>query len=149
MKRRRLQRGWWRSDRGSYALETAIITPVFIVLLGILVAAARIQLAGGSADSAAHAAAREASLQRTAGTAQIHADRAAEQSLADSGLKCSSTNVKIDASGLSAPTGQAATVSAEVACTVALSDIGVPGLPGSKVLRSSFTSTVDQYRARR
>lgn len=149
MKCPRMPAGWWRSDRGSYALETAIIAPVFILLLGVLIAAARIQLADGAADSAAHAAAREASLQRTTGKAQARATRAAEQSLQDSGLKCSSTDVVIDASGLSAPTGQAATVSAEVSCTVALSDIGAPGLPGSKVLSSAFTSTVDQYRARR
>lgn len=148
MRLRSLNRRWWRSDRGSYALETAVIAPVFFLLLGVLVAAARIELADGTADSAARAAARTASLQRSPGDAQSEAQDAAEQSLADSGLSCSDISVTIDASGLNVPVGQAATVSAQVACTVPLADIGAPGLPGSKTLTASFTSTIDQYRAR-
>lgn len=135
-------------EEGSYALETAIIAPVFLLLLAVLIAAARIHLASGAADSAAHAAAREASLQRDPASAQPLAQSAARRSLESSGLRCASIQVHIDTGGLSSPTGQAATVTADVACTVSLSDIGAPGLPGSKVLSSHFSSVVDQYRAR-
>jgi len=39
-------------------------------------------------------------------------------------------------------------VSASVTCVVRLSDLLVPGLPGSKTLRASFTSPLDPYRSR-
>lgn len=135
-------------DRGSYALETVIIAPVFIMLLGLVIAAGRIHLASGVADSAAQSAARSASLAREADSAQRSAEQAARDSLRESGVTCSAMTVTVDASGLNAPVGEAATVTADVSCTVALSDVGLPGLPGSKTLRSEFTSSVDRYRAR-
>jgi Flp pilus assembly protein TadG len=141
------RRGGTRDD-GVIALETAVMAVAFIALLGLLVAAGRVMLARGVADSAAHAAAREASLALTPATAQQAADDAARTSMQDSGLRCASTNVSVNTSGLTAPLGQAATVTATVACTVALSDIALPGLPGSKTLTSTFTSAVDPYRSR-
>lgn len=137
-----------RTDRGSVAVETAVIAPIFIVLLLLVTAFGRVHLAQGKADSAARAAARTASLARDPATAQQQARDAALDSLAADGLRCSAISVTVDTSGLTTPVGQTATVSATVACTVALDDIAVPGLPGSKQLESTFTSVVDQYRSR-
>lgn len=136
------------ADDGSIALETLIIAPVLFLLLGLVVAFARVQLATSVADSAAQAAARQASLIRDPGAAQAKAEKAALDSLAGSGVHCSQVSVQIDTSGLAAPVGQAASVQATVSCTAPLGDIGLPGLPGSKTLTSHFTSVVDRFRAR-
>ena len=39
-------------------------------------------------------------------------------------------------------------VTAQVSCTVSLSDLIVPGLPGSRTLRGSYTSPLDPFRGR-
>ncbi|MFB7763686.1 TadE/TadG family type IV pilus assembly protein [Streptomyces xiamenensis] len=135
-------------DAGSYALETVILAPLFFALLGLVIAGGRIQLANGAAENAARAAARAASLERDPVRALSQGREAALRSLADSGLNCTESSVDIDTSGLSAPLGQAATVEATVSCTVPLGDISLPGLPGAKTLDASFSSVVDQFRAR-
>jgi len=56
--------------------------------------------------------------------------------------------VKVNTGGLSVPVGQVGTVTVTVACTVDLSDLLLPGVPGAKTLRSTATSVVDQYRQR-
>ncbi|MFE4663800.1 hypothetical protein ACFRI7_03110 [Streptomyces sp. NPDC056716] len=56
--------------------------------------------------------------------------------------------MSISTGGFSAAIGEPASTTATVTCTVRLSDIGLPGLPGSKTLTSSFTSSIDSYRQR-
>ncbi|MBV7249281.1 TadE/TadG family type IV pilus assembly protein [Streptomyces sp. MW-W600-10] len=137
----------WR-DRGSAALGTAIFAPVFFLLLGVVVAAGRIQLAQGAADAAARDAARTASLSGSAEGAEAEAREAALASLGSSGLACREVVVTVDSGGLDAQVGQAATVTATVVCTVPLEDVALPGLPGSKTLTGEMTSVVDKWRAR-
>ncbi|MFI1177535.1 TadE/TadG family type IV pilus assembly protein [Streptomyces melanogenes] len=137
-----------RRDRGSYALETAILAPVMIGLLLLLIAFGRVTDAAGAVDSAARAAARAASLERDASTAQAQAQAAASRSLAGEGITCRASSVVIDTSGYALDTGVEANVTATIACTANLSDIGLPGLPGSKTLTASWTSPIDTYRGR-
>ncbi|WP_406384712.1 TadE/TadG family type IV pilus assembly protein [Streptomyces sp. NBC_00117] len=136
------------ADRGSAALGAAIFTPVFIALLALVIAAGRIQIAQGAADAAARDAARTASLAESPDTAQGEARQAAADSLRRSGLACSDIAVAVESDGIDAPVGQAATVTATVSCTVPLDDVALPALPGSKTLKSTMTSVVDQWRAR-
>jgi hypothetical protein len=56
--------------------------------------------------------------------------------------------VSVDTSGFNNPPGTSASVTVAVACTVDLSDIGVTGLPGSRTLRDTATSPLDQARDR-
>ncbi|WP_316784361.1 TadE/TadG family type IV pilus assembly protein [Streptomyces sasae] len=135
-------------DRGSAALETAVIAPGIIALLCLMIAFGRVTDADGAVDAAAHAAARAASLERDAGSAQTQARAAAQDSLNGDGITCQSTDVAVDTSGYSLDVGQAATVTATVSCTARLSDIGLPGLPGAKTLTAQFTSPIDTYRGR-
>jgi Flp pilus assembly protein TadG len=135
-------------DRGSASLEVVVIAPAIIALLGLMVAFGRVIDAGGAVDGAAHAAARAASLQRDADSAQTQGQAAAESSLSGDGITCQNTDVAVDTSGYSLDVGQAATVTVTVSCTAKLSDIGLPGLPGSKTLTSSWTSPLDTYRGR-
>ncbi|MZE80903.1 TadE/TadG family type IV pilus assembly protein [Streptomyces xinghaiensis] len=137
-----------REDRGSEAIQAAIVTPLLIMFLCSAVAAGRIVMAGTKADAAAEDAAREASLSRSAGAAQSAARAAAEESLAGQGVDCADIGIRVDTSGLTVPVGTVGTVTVTVRCTVGLSDLLLPGVPGSRTLESSFTSVVDQYRQR-
>ncbi|MFG2961376.1 TadE/TadG family type IV pilus assembly protein [Streptomyces sp. NPDC048291] len=137
-----------RSDEGSAAIEAAIVLPALIMFLCMAIAGGRIVTSGAKIDSAAEDAAREASIHRTADAAQSAARAAASESLNDQGITCASTRVTINTSGLSVPVGQVGTVTATVVCTVNLSDLLLPGVPGAKTLTSTATSVVDQYRER-
>ncbi|MFI8930600.1 TadE/TadG family type IV pilus assembly protein [Streptomyces sp. NPDC053474] len=135
-------------DRGSYAMETAVLAPVLIALLGLMVAFGRVTDAEAAVDGAAHAAARAASLERDAASAQSQAQAAADRSLSGEGITCGTSQISVDTSGYATAVGQAATVTATVSCTAPLSDIALPGLPGAKTLTATFTSPIDTYRAR-
>ncbi|MFD5065041.1 TadE family protein [Streptomyces sp. NPDC058394] len=137
-----------RRDRGSYAVETAVLAPVMIALLLLMVAFGRVIDADGAVDSAARAAARAASLERDAGSAQSKAQAAAARSLEGEGITCRTSSVTVDTAGYSLDIGVDANVTASIACTADLSDIGLPGLPGSKTLRASWTSPIDTFRGR-
>ncbi|MFJ8158461.1 TadE family protein [Streptomyces sp. NPDC094468] len=137
-----------RSDLGSAAIEAAIVLPVLIMFLCMSIAGGRIVTSGASIDAAAEDAAREASLHRTAAAALSAARSAAAESLDDQGIACASTEVTVNVGGLSVPVGRAATVAVTVTCTVNLSDLLLPGLPGARTLTSTATSVVDQYRQR-
>jgi Flp pilus assembly protein TadG len=136
-------------ERGSSALEIVIIAPAFIAILVLLAAGGRLALAGNAVESAASAAAREASLSRDASSAQTAAEAMARTSMTQSGVNCLTLTVTIDASGLNAPLGNTGTVGASVTCTVALSDAAMIGLPGTRNLNGSAISPVDAYRERR
>jgi Flp pilus assembly protein TadG len=133
-------------DRGSAAIEAAIVLPSLLVFLCLAIAGGRLVMSGSKVDAAAQDAAREASIHRTAASAQEAARAAAAESLADQGITCASSSVSINTAGLSVPIGQVATVSATVSCTVDLSDLLLPGAPGSRTMKSTATSVVDQYR---
>ncbi|WP_330279141.1 pilus assembly protein [Streptomyces sp. NBC_00569] len=148
IRRQELLRGLLGGDRGSYALETAVLAPVLIVILGLMIAFGRVTDAEGAVDSAAHAAARAASLERDAANAQSQAQDAVTRSLDGEGITCRTSNVTLNTGGYAAGVGEASTVTATISCTANLSDIAVPGLPGSKTLTASWTSPIDTYRAR-
>ena len=54
--------------------------------------------------------------------------------------------VRVDTEGFAAPAGTPAAVTVDVACTVDLSDVAVPGLPGSRTLTDSAVSPLDPAR---
>ncbi|MGY6027042.1 TadE/TadG family type IV pilus assembly protein [Streptomyces spinosirectus] len=137
-----------RGDEGSVAIEAAILLPALIMFLCLAIAGGRIVTSGAKIDAAAEDAAREASIHRTAAAAQSAARAAAAESLQDQGIQCASTSVHINTGGLTLPVGQVGTVTATVTCTVTLSDLMLPGVPGAKTLTSTATSVVDQYRQR-
>ncbi|MEW1892260.1 TadE/TadG family type IV pilus assembly protein [Streptomyces sp. NPDC085659] len=135
-------------DRGSYAVETAILAPVMIALILLMIAFGRVTDADGAVDSAARAAARAASLERDASSAQTQAQAAADRSLHGDGITCRTSSVVVDTGGYALDLGTEANVTATVACTASLSDIGLPGLPGAKELTASWSSPIDTYRGR-
>ncbi|MGW0136366.1 TadE family protein [Streptomyces sp. NPDC003299] len=138
-----------RGDTGSVAIEAAIILPPLIMFVCLAIAGGRLVTSGAKIDAAAQDAAREASIHRTAASAQGAAQSAAAESLDDQGISCASTSIDINTGGLNVPVGQVGTVTVTVSCTVNLSDLLLPGVPGARTLTSTATSVVDAYRQRR
>jgi Flp pilus assembly protein TadG len=144
--------GAGRADAGSAALELVVLAPVLLALIGLVIAAGRVSIAQSSVDAAARDAARQASIALTPAAAEAAGRASAEESLASDGLNCTSEVVFVDTggpgSGFQAPVGTPASVSATVKCKVPLSDLSLPGVPGSHWLRSTFYSPLDVYRER-
>jgi Flp pilus assembly protein TadG len=133
---------------GSAAVEVALIAPGLLVLMALLIFGGRNALATGAVEQAAVDAARAASLARTSADADIAAGDAAERSLVDQDLACSTISVDIDTDGFSTEPGQAARVTTTITCTLRLSDLALPGIPGSKTIAASAVSVIDTYRER-
>jgi hypothetical protein len=135
-------------DRGSVTIEAAVWFSTVIVLVSVLWAYGRTQLADGAVHHVAINAARQASHARTAAEAQSTARETAGQVLAEQGLRCASAAVVVDTAGFSVPVGQPAQVRVDVTCVVELADLSVPGMPGSWTLKQSWSSALDTYRGR-
>jgi hypothetical protein len=139
-----------RRDRGSTTIELAILAPAVITFFVVALIAGRYAIALQAADSAAFDAARNASLSRTEAAAVARATVSASDSFAAQGIRCRNpVGVQVDTSGFAVPVGQPGTVSVTVICVVELSDIALPGMPGSTTLHSTFVSPLDTYRSRR
>ncbi len=135
-----------RDERGSVTLELAILAPALLLLLGALVFAGRVQTSSATVEQAARAAARDASLARTADAARSTALASAQRELV--GSDCVSTDVAVDTAGFAAPIGTDAAITVTVTCTVSLADLAVPGLPGTHTMAGQATSPIDRYRTR-
>ncbi|MFJ3825999.1 TadE/TadG family type IV pilus assembly protein [Streptomyces nodosus] len=133
------------ADEGSAAIEAAIIAPCLLLFVLLAIAAGRIVMAGQVVDAAAEDAARQASITRSPSEARDSALAAARATMSGQGLHCASVDIALGTSGLQAAVGEAGTVTATVTCRVQLSDLALPGVPGTRTMTSSFTSTVDQY----
>jgi Flp pilus assembly protein TadG len=137
-----------RNDAGNAALELVVLAPVIFILIALVVAAGRTSIAQGSVDAAARDAARQASISLTPGAAQVAAQSSAQAALSGDGLDCHPL-VRVDTRQfVTVPVGLPASVTATVFCRVPLSDLVVPGLPGSRTLWFSFSSPLDPYRER-
>ena len=137
-----------RNERGSATIETVVLAPGLLMLIGLLILGGRIALAGGSVEHAAAEAARSASIARTAAEAQADAHATANTSLSQQGIQCVSLDVSVDTSQFATPPGQPASVSATVTCNVNLADITIPGLPGTRTMTATVRSPLDTYRER-
>ena len=137
-----------RDDRGSMTLELVVWAPGLLLIIGLLIVAGRVNSANAAVEQAATDAVRTASSARTAAGARDMAQDSAEKTLAAQGLQCTTTTVVVDTSGFNTDPGQTATVTATVTCPVRLSDLSVPGLPGTRTVTHSATSSIDTFRDR-
>ena len=136
----------WRDDRGSESVELAMLLPIGLLVIAMLVIGARIALASDRISGVAGIAARAASLARSAAAAEQAATSGAQQALTSEDLHCVDVRVDVDTSGFATPPGTPASVTVVVSCTVELSDIGIAGLPGSRILQDTATSPLDPAR---
>jgi len=137
-----------RADRGSTTLELVVWAPGLLLIVALLTVAGRVNSANAAVEQAAVDAARTASIARNFGAAQDAAVRSARATLSGQNLQCTTTTVTVDTTAFAVPVGQPATVSATVTCPVRLSDLAVPGLPGTRTVTHTAVSSLDTFRER-
>ncbi|WP_244242325.1 TadE/TadG family type IV pilus assembly protein [Nocardioides seonyuensis] len=129
-------------------MEAVVGLPAFALFVVLIVLGGRTATAHQALESAAADAARSASLARTGTAADEAARTAAQTSLDNQHLDCRSIDVSVDSEAFALPLGREGSVEVTVACRLELSDLSIPGLPGSRLLRSSMSSPLDSWRER-
>jgi Flp pilus assembly protein TadG len=137
-----------RDERGSAAIEAAIGVPAFALFVGLIIFGGRTATAHEALQSAAADAARSASLARDADVARADAREAAASSITNQKIGCSAVDVAVDTSDFNKQPGVPGSVSVTVSCSLNLSDLAVPGVPGSRVMRATMSSPLDTWRER-
>lgn len=130
-------------DRGSLTVELVVLTPVLLVVALTMVAFGRVAEARQQVVEAARAGAEAASVLPTAVSALSGSDVEAAVATTDRGRTCAEHQVVTDVSHFY-PGGY---VTVTVICQVPLSDVALPGLPGSTIVRASSTAPIDPYRS--
>lgn len=129
-------------DRGSATVELVLLAPLLVGILLFVIACGRAVSVQLDVDAAAHAAARSASLARTAGQAQAYATQAATATLSQR-RACTGLTASVDTAGLTA----SATVTVTVTCNVPFSDLAMLAVPGDHNVTSTATAPIDTWRA--
>ena len=137
-----------RDERGSAAIEAAIGVPAFALFVGLVIFGGRTATTHEALQSAAADAARSASLARDAAVARAEAREAATTSITNQQIGCSAISVDVDTSDFNKQPGIPGSVNVTVSCRLALSDLAVPGVPGSRVMRATMSSPIDTWRER-
>lgn len=137
-----------RDERGSAVIEAVVGVPAFMLFVLLIIAGGRLAIAQQVVQAAAADAARSASIARTQGQARTAGTGGAATSLANQALRCASRRVDVDTTGFAAPVGTPAKVTATVTCVVDLSDVTLPGLPGTRTITATMSSPIDTYRER-
>jgi Flp pilus assembly protein TadG len=119
-------------------VEVVLITPLLILAMSLIVAAARLAEARLQVDSAAVQASRAASTARGPAAAVASAQVIAQAALASRHITCSPLTVTAGLAGFR-PGGQ---VRVQVSCTVPLAGLSLLHLPGTLTLHSQFVSPV-------
>lgn len=130
-------------DRGSVAVETAVIAPALVALLLLVVFAGRVAQAEGDVRRAASEAARAASLEANPDTAISVAVDTAAANLAASGVVCGDLDTTVDTDNF-APGG---TVAVTVRCVASMADVSLLGVPGQGTFESRSVEVIDRYRS--
>lgn len=140
--RRTRRRARWRSERGTVSIEAAIVFGAVIVgFFGLLLVGGRIVNQENKVRSAAHAAARAASLRATYADAAADVQVVATANLADADAVCDDPRVSITSGpGDFAPGGF---VTVEVRCTA--DTLGVLGLADNEYAYRA-TEVIDVFR---
>jgi hypothetical protein len=131
-----------RSEDGSLAVEMAMLAPSLLVIFALIFVYGRAAQVNGTLESGTRAAARSVTLARSYDEAVDSANAVLLEAMKDAPQSCqNSLNVHIVGTY---EAGEPVTVDAD--CTYDLSDLGLPGAPGTITTKSSFTSMLDPYR---
>jgi hypothetical protein len=125
-------------DRGSIAVETAILAPALIAVMALIVVVGRVGNSKLDVAAAAQSAARTISIARSPTAAVEDAERAAQATLRLGSPTCREWTFEAH------PTSTEVTV--EISCVVDLSAASMLPLPGSRTLSASATEVIDRHR---
>ena len=131
-----------RTEDGSLAIELAMLAPSILLIFALIFVYGRAAQVNGTLESGTRDAARSVTLARSYDDAVDRANAVLLDALKDAPQSCKN-NLHVH---VSQPyeAGKAVTVDAD--CTYGISDLGLPGAPGTLTARSSFTSMLDPYR---
>jgi Flp pilus assembly protein TadG len=124
-----------------------LLAPALLAVMALVIAGGRAAVASQAVAQAASQAARDATLAPGPAAAAAAARSRAATVLGAQGLDCAPAAVQVDAAALAARPGTPGAVSVTVACTVAWTDLGVPG-PGQRTLTATGRAPVDTWSHR-
>jgi hypothetical protein len=124
-------------------VELVILTPIIMLLLLAALTFGRVVEARQQVVEAARAGAEAAAVLPTVQTAQWVGSMNVVINLIERRHTCARISYVIDTSRF-VPGGQAVV---HVACLVLLSDISLPGMPGSTVVSATAVAPLDPYRS--
>lgn len=131
-----------RDESGSLAVEMAMVAPGILLIFALIFAYGRAAQVNGTLESGTRDAARSVTLARSYDEALDRANAVLLDAIKDSPQSCQDS-LDLRIVGDYEP-GEPVTVRAT--CTYQLSDLGLPGAPGTLTAESSFTSMLDPYR---
>lgn len=129
-------------DSGSLVVELVVLTPVVFALALVALVFGRVTAAHQQVTESARAAAQMAAVMPTPQGAVVAAAGAVSGGFVHT-RPCARMSVSTDVSDFH-PGGS---VTVTVTCSVDLSDLSVPGIPGSTSIHVSTTAPVDPYRS--
>lgn len=136
-------------ERGSASTEAVILAPTLFVLLALVAAVGSAALGEQSVTTAAHSAARAASLATSQQDAVARVEDSFTRELQQRGKNCSHVSVSVDATAFTTSPGEVSTVHSTISCTVPYAQLTpIPGLPGTRTITVTTTSPLDTYRER-
>lgn len=131
-----------RGERGSAAVEVAVLAPALVALMLLVVFAGRVAQADGEIRRASAEAARAASLRQSPTAAVAAAEATAASNLADSGFVCGDLSTTVDTARFEA----GGSVAVTVRCIADMSDVALLGVPGTRTFESRSVEVIDRYR---
>lgn len=131
-----------RDDRGSVAVETAVIAPALVLLMLLVVYAGRVSHLDASVQRAASEASRAATLEGNPEAAAEAASEVARANLQSTSAPCSDLDVEVDTTDWR-PGGSVTTI---VRCAAPMSDVALLGVPGTRTFTASSTEIIDRFR---
>jgi Flp pilus assembly protein TadG len=120
----------------------AMIVPSILLIFGLIFVYGMAASVNGNLESATRDAARSATLARSYDEARDRARTVVREGIRGLPRTCRDS-VDVEVSRTFEP-GEPVTVT--VTCTYSISEVGLPGAPGSLSPESSFTSMLDPYR---
>ena len=131
-----------RTESGSLAIEMAMVAPGLLLIFGLIFAYGRAAQVNGTLESGTRDAARSVTMARSYDDALDRANAVVLDAIKNTPQACQNSLV-VTIEGDYEP-GEPVTVATH--CTYGLSDLGLPGAPGTLTVHSSFTSMLDPYR---
>lgn len=138
----RVHRRALSGDRGSVAVELAVVAPAFLILMLLVVFAGRVSEADGNVQRAASEAARAASLRQHPADGAADARAVAEANLAAAGVPCAELAVEVDTEDFRA----GGSVAVTVVCSTSMADVTLLGVPGERTFQARAVEVIDRYR---